>query len=68
MPNSNEELDELAQKAIEEILRDREASERVNVAAVAREYKVSRYRVDRRLKGIGSRSSRKSAYKKLIDV
>jgi hypothetical protein len=35
--DSNEDLDELAQRAAEEILRERNAGKRANVAAIARE-------------------------------
>jgi hypothetical protein len=68
MVNSDEDLDELAHRAAKEILRERSAGERVSVAATAREYKVDRFRVFRRLKGIGGRSSRKPVNSKLSAI
>jgi hypothetical protein len=68
MPNSNEDLDELAQRAANEILRHRNAGEKVNVAAKAREHGVDKNRVHRRLKGIGGRTSRKPVNTKLSAI
>lgn len=68
MANSNEDLDELAQRAANEILRDRKAGEKVNVAAKAREYRVDKNRVYRRLKGIKGRTSRKPVNTKLSAI
>jgi hypothetical protein len=57
MADSNKDLDELAQRAAEEILRERNAGKRANMAATARKYGVDRFRVSRRLKGIEGRST-----------
>jgi hypothetical protein len=59
MANSNADLDELAQKAANEIRSCQEGGERVSVAAIARQYGVHKNRVHRRLKGIESRTTRK---------
>jgi hypothetical protein len=60
----NDDLDELAEQAAQEVRRVRASGGHVAVAAVAREYRVDR----RRLQGIGSRSSRKPVNYKLSDV
>jgi hypothetical protein len=59
MANSNADLDEIAQKAANEIRSCRETGERVSVAAIACQYGVHKNRVHRRLKGKGSRTTRK---------
>jgi Tc5 transposase DNA-binding domain len=64
----NDDLDELAEQAAQEVRRVRASGGHVAVAAVAREYRVDRRRVCRRLQGIGSRSSRKPVNYKLSDV
>jgi hypothetical protein len=64
----NDDLDELAERAAKEILRARKAGERVAVAVVAREHRVDRRRVIRRLQGVGSRSSRKPVNYKLSPI
>jgi Tc5 transposase DNA-binding domain len=64
----NDDLDELAERAAEEVRRVRAGGGHVAVAAVAREYRVDRQRVCRRLQGIGSRSSRKPVNYKLSEV
>jgi hypothetical protein len=53
MIDSDEDIDERVERAVEEILAEREARERSNVAEKAREYNLNKYRVHRRLKGIG---------------
>jgi hypothetical protein len=64
----NDDLDELAERAAKEILRARKAGERVAVAVVAREHRVDRRRVIRRLQGVGNRSSRKPVNYKLSPI
>jgi Tc5 transposase DNA-binding domain len=68
MANSDADLDELAQKAANEIRSYRETGERVSVAAIARQYGVHKNRVHRRLKGIEGRTTRKPINYKLSAV
>jgi Zn-dependent peptidase ImmA (M78 family) len=56
MPDSDEDIDKRVEKALEEILAEREAGDPSNVAEKTREYRVSKFRIHRRLKGIGSRT------------
>lgn len=58
MASSNEDSDDLAKRATAEIRQEMEAGMRVNVPETARQYRVSRFRVARRLKGLGGRSDR----------
>jgi hypothetical protein len=64
----NDDLDELAEQAAQEVLRVRASGGHVAMAAIAREYRVDRWRVYWRLQDIGSRSSRKPVNYKLSDV
>jgi Zn-dependent peptidase ImmA (M78 family) len=68
MPDSDEDIDERVEKAVEEILAEREAGDPSNVAEKAREYRVSKFRVYRRLKRIGPRTSRKPVNSKLLEI
>jgi hypothetical protein len=68
MSDLDEDLDERAVKAVEEITRGKSAGERVSVAAVAREYRVSKFRFYRRLQGKGGRTARKPINKKLSET
>ena len=68
MADSNEDIDERVEKAVQEILAEREAGEFPVVAQIAREHRVSRYRVQRRLKGVGPRTSRKPTNYKLSET
>lgn len=61
-------MNERVEKAVEEILAEREAGERPNIAETAREWNASKHRVHRRLRGIGSRSSRKPTNTKLSEA
>ena len=62
------DLDERAQKAAEEIVREREAGECPVIAEKAREWRVNKNRVQRRLKGIGPRTSRRPVNRKLSTI
>jgi hypothetical protein len=68
MPVSDEDLDELVERAAEEIRHAREAGKHPVVAVTARAYGVDRQRLSRRLKGIGGRSSRKPVNYKLSPI
>jgi hypothetical protein len=68
MEFSNRVQDELADRAAAEICKKRDAGERVVVAVVARAYKVARQRIDRRLKGVGPRTTKKPVNYKLSEV
>jgi hypothetical protein len=68
MSDLNEDLDERAVKAVEEITRAKSAGERVSVAAIALEYRVSKFRLYRRLQGKGGRTARKPINKKLSET
>jgi hypothetical protein len=68
MPDSDEDINERVEKAVEEILAERETGDPSNVAEKAREYRVNKYRIHRRLKGIGPRTSRKPVNNRLSEV
>ena len=68
MVNSNEDIDERVANAVRDILTECKAGEHSVVAEKTREYRVSRHRIERRLKGIGPRTSRKSTNHKLSEV
>ncbi len=68
MADSNEDIDERVANAVRDILAERAAGERSIVAEKAREYQVSRFRVQRRLKGIGPHTSWKLKNYKLSEV
>jgi hypothetical protein len=68
MPDSNEVLNILAQRAAEDILRGQEAGKKVNVAVTARQYRIDRKRITRRIKGVRPRTSRISANRRLLVV
>jgi DNA invertase Pin-like site-specific DNA recombinase len=62
------ETNELVARACHEVLRAREAGERVAVTVIAREFGVDHQRVRRRLKGVGSRATRIPTNYKLSTV
>ena len=68
MANSNEDIDEYVTNAVRDILAERETGEHSVVAEKTREYRVSRHYIERRLKGIGPRTSRKPTNHKLSEV
>ena len=68
MPVSNEDTDDLVDRAVREIRAEEEEGERPNVAAKARELGVHRDRIYRRLKGIGSYIGRKPTNRKLSAI
>ncbi|KAF7510480.1 hypothetical protein GJ744_006326 [Endocarpon pusillum] len=68
MADSNEDIDERVEKAVQDILAEREAGEHPVIAQKAREYRVSKYRIQRRLKGVGPRTSRILTNYKLLEV
>ena len=65
MPVSNEDIDDLVDRAVREIRAAREEGKRSTVVAKARELGIHKDRIHRRLKGIGSRIDRKAANPKL---
>ena len=52
MADSNEDIDEHVEKAVQEILTERETGEFPVVAQIAREHQVNRYRIQHQLKGV----------------
>jgi hypothetical protein len=68
MEISNRIQDELADRAAAEICEKGDAGERVVVAVVARAYGVARQRINRRLKGVGPRTTKKPVNYKLSEV
>jgi hypothetical protein len=64
----NVELDELAERAANEILRVRDVGERVAITVITQEFGVDHQHVRRRLKGVGGRASRKPANYKLSAI
>ena len=65
MSISNEDIDDLVDKTVREILAEREDGERSNVAAKIRELGIHKDRIHRRLKDVGSRTTRKPVNSKL---
>jgi DNA-binding NtrC family response regulator len=68
MPDSNADTDELVARGVRELLAEHEEGERFNVAAKARELRVHRDRLYRRLKGIEPCTTRKASNLKLTAV
>ena len=68
MADSNEDIDERVANAVRDIRTEYETGERLVIAEKAREYRVSRFRIQRRLKDIGPRTSRKPKNYKLLEV
>jgi hypothetical protein len=68
MPDSNADIDDLVAKGVRELLSEYEQGVRPNVAAKARELRVYRDRLYRRLKGVGPRTARKPANPKLSAI
>ena len=67
MANSNEDIDEHVANVVRDILAERETGEH-SVAEKAREYRVNRHHIERRLKSIGPRTSRKPTNHKLLEI
>ena len=55
MPNSDENIDDLVDKAVREILVERENEERPNILIKACELRIHKDRIYRRLKGVEPR-------------
>ena len=68
MANSNENIDEYVTNVVRDILTERETGEHSVVVEKTREYQVNRYRIERRLKDIGSRTNQKSTNYKLSEI
>ncbi|KAF7506803.1 hypothetical protein GJ744_011415 [Endocarpon pusillum] len=68
MADSNKDIDERVASAVRDILAEREAGEFPVIAQKAREHRVSKYRIQRRLKGIGPRTSRIPTNYKLSEM
>ena len=68
MTNSDEDIDERVEKAVDDILVEREAGKRINITETACEYRVSKFRIYRRLKRIGPRTNRKSTNYKFLEM
>jgi hypothetical protein len=68
MTESDEDINERVEKAVEAILAEREAGDPSNVAEKAREHRVSRYHIRCQLKGIGPCTSQKLVNKRLSKV
>ena len=68
MADSNEDTDEHVANAVRDILAERETGERSVVAEKTCEYRVTRHRIERRLRDIGPRTSRKPKNYKLSEV
>ena len=68
MPVSNEEIDDLVDRAVREIRAAREEGERSTVVAKVRELGIHKDRIHQRLKDIGSHIGRKTVNSKLSTV
>ena len=68
MPVSNEDADELADKAVQELCAAREKGERSTIAAKAREFGIYRDYISQRLKGREGRIGRKPTNRKLSAI
>ena len=67
MTDSNEDTDEYVTNAVRDILVERETGERSVVIEKMYEYRVTRHRIERRLRDIESRTSRKPKNYKLSE-
>ena len=68
MPISDEYIDDLVDRVVREILVEREHGVRSSVTEKARELGISKYRIHRRLKDVGSRTTRKPVDCKLSTI
>ena len=68
MPISDEYTDDLVDRTVREILAEREHGTRSSVAEKVRELGISKYRIHRRLKDVGPRTTRKPVNYKLSAV
>jgi DDE superfamily endonuclease len=68
MPKSDTDIEDLVDRAVREIREEEEDGDRPNVAAKARELRVPKDRLYRRLKGVGPRTARKPVNHRLLAV
>ena len=68
MADSNEDIDERVANAVRDIRVEYETGERLVIAEKTREYQVNRFRIQRRLKDIRPRTSRKLKNYKLLKI
>jgi hypothetical protein len=68
MPKSDTDIEDLVDRAVREIREEEEDGDRPNVAAKARELRVPKDRLYRRLKGVGPRIARKPVNHRLSAV
>ena len=68
MADSNEDIDERVTNAVRDIRTEYETRERPIIVEKTRKYRVNRFRIQRRLKNIESRISRKSKNYKLSEI
>ena len=68
MTNSNENIDEYVINVVRDILTEREIEKHSVVTEKTREYRVNRHYIERRLKNIRPRTSRKLINYKLSEI
>ena len=68
MTDSNEDIDERVANVVQDIRTEYEVGEHSVIAEKICKYRVNRFRIQRRLKDIGSRTSRKSKSYKLLEI
>ena len=68
MINLNKDIDEYVTNVVRDILTEREIEKHSVVVEKTREYRVNRHRIERRLKNIGPRTSRKPTNYKLLEI
>ncbi|ERF71629.1 hypothetical protein EPUS_00618 [Endocarpon pusillum Z07020] len=68
MADSYEDIEERVELAVQDILAAREEGEHLTITEKAQEYDVSRFRISRRLRGIGPRMGRKPKNNRLSEV
>ena len=68
MTDLNENINEHVEKTVQEILVECKTEEFSIIVQIIREHQVNKYRVQRRLKRIGSRTSRKPTNYKFLET
>ena len=66
--DSDEDIEEYVANTVRDIRTERETRERLIITEKTQEYRVSKYRIRRRLKDIRPRTSRKSTNYKLTEI
>ena len=68
MADSYEDIEARIELAVQDILTVREKGEHLTITEKVQEYDVNRFHISRRLRGIGSRTNKKSKNNRLLEM